>query len=78
MGGKGRKLAVRNPGQPQSEFLAVIHFPVAVRVIAQLQQAVFGVVPLSATGADQVPAPILAFAVVFLGNGKAGATTAWD
>jgi hypothetical protein len=49
MGGKGRKLAVRNPGQPQSEFLAVIHFPVAVRVITELQQTVFGVVPLSAT-----------------------------
>jgi hypothetical protein len=76
----GPNSTVRDPsrGEIPHVVLAFIHFPIALRVIPQLQQAILGVVPLPAAWADQVSTPTRALAVVFLGNGKAGATTAWD
>src|ERR1700683_4548163 len=56
---------------------ALIHFPVALAVVAELQQPVFRIVPLVAAWADQVAAPGCASVVVFFGDGKSGAATAW-
>src|SRR5271170_5427852 len=61
---------------------ALIHFPIAfapraLTVIAQLQQPVFGVVPLAATGTLQIAGAGRTLAVVVFGNGKSPATAAW-
>src|SRR6266404_5655653 len=47
-------------------FLALVHFPVAVGVVSEFEQAILGIVPLAASRADQVPAPVRAASVVIV------------
>jgi hypothetical protein len=58
--------------------LTVIHSPVPFAVISLLQQAVLGIVTLTAVGANQVPAPMRALVVVVLRHREGCATAAGD
>ncbi len=58
--------------------LALIDLPETFALIAELQQAVFGIVALAATRADQMTAPGGAAAVVIFRRSEGGAATARD
>jgi len=58
--------------------LAVVHLPISLRVKADLQEAVLGIVPLAAAGANQIAAPRGSLAIVVLGHGERGSATARD
>ena len=55
-----------------------LYFPVAVAFVAELQDAIFGVVAFATTGADEVRAQVRALAVVVFRDGKSCPTTAGD
>src|SRR5208282_3782783 len=57
--------------------LALVDFPVSLRMESHLQQSVLGVVPLAASGTDQISAPGRALMGVILRHGKRRSTTAW-
>ena len=54
--------------------LTGVHFPVSFALVAELEQAVPGIMSLSAIGADQKPAPLATLAVEVLGNREAHST----
>ena len=56
---------------------AVLHAPIALAMIAELQQSVLGIVALAAVGADQEVTPLRSVTIVLLGNGEAGTAAAW-
>jgi hypothetical protein len=56
----------------------IIHSPVPFAVISHLQQAVLGIVTLTAVGANQVPAPMGALVVVIFRHRESCATAAGD
>jgi hypothetical protein len=60
----------------ENEPSALVHFPIALAVIADLQEPVFRVVPLAAVGTGQIPAPSRTLAVVVFGHREGCATTA--
>ena len=58
--------------------LTLIYLPIPFALVAELQQAVFRVVPLAALGTLQIPAPSCSLAIVVFGNGKGSPATAGD
>jgi len=58
--------------------LALVDFPVALRVEAHLEEAVFGIVTFAAAGASQVAAPGGSVTIVIFGHRERSAATAGD
>jgi hypothetical protein len=56
--------------------LTLVYAPIALLLISQLQQPVFGVVTLAATGANEISAPTAPLLVVVFGNGETRSTAA--
>ena len=57
---------------------ALIHLPISCALIAELQQAVLGVMPFAAVGTLQITAPRCSLAIIVFGNSERGPATARD
>src|SRR5438552_3371428 len=68
---------VPSGGAREGDGLALLHLPIAVFLVPQLQESVLGVVPLAALRAGPVSAPSGTFAVKLLRDGKALPAAAW-
>jgi hypothetical protein len=58
--------------------LALVNRPVAFAVIADLQQAVLGIVALATARAGKIAPPSRTLAIVIFGDGEGQTTTAWN
>jgi len=72
------KVEIRGNFERLHRSLAVVHAPVSCAMIAELEQAVLWIMPLSATRTHQEAAPLCALPIVLFRNGETGTAATRD